>query len=199
MLIIQAHTLDAIFNTLARRANAAEYLPQFEAYLRLGLKAQGQCRATLETLAEIKYPKPVAFVQQANVANGPQQVNNAPQPAADTISRARESETSPNELFGALGGLYSSPYYSRVSPHSNAMNGWTAERRTRQGAAIHRWKPWERSTGPKTTEGKARAPAMLTAALCARCFANWRKSYGSRGTRSASGAFSTIVCASAPS
>lgn len=35
------------------------------------------------------------------------------------------------------------------------MNGWTAERRKRQAAAIHRWKPWERSTGPKTTEGKA--------------------------------------------
>jgi hypothetical protein len=36
------------------------------------------------------------------------------------------------------------------------MNGWTAERRKRQVAAILRWKPWERSTGPKTTEGKAR-------------------------------------------
>jgi hypothetical protein len=35
-------------------------------YLRLGLKAQSQCRATLETLAAIKNPRPVAFVQQAN-------------------------------------------------------------------------------------------------------------------------------------
>ncbi len=35
-------------------------------------------------------------------------------------------------------------------------NGWTSERRARQAALIHRWKPWERSTGPKTPEGKAR-------------------------------------------
>ena len=35
-------------------------------------------------------------------------------------------------------------------------NGWTLERRARQSALIQRWKPWERSTGPKTPEGKAR-------------------------------------------
>ena len=35
-------------------------------------------------------------------------------------------------------------------------NGWTLERRARQAALIQRWKPWERSTGPKTLEGKAR-------------------------------------------
>jgi len=42
------------------------------------LKAQSQCRTTIETLSEMKNPKPVAFVQQANIANEPQQVNNAP-------------------------------------------------------------------------------------------------------------------------
>jgi|GEM_PF-1739347 len=35
-------------------------------------------------------------------------------------------------------------------------NGWNLETRTRQGKLIHRWKPWERSTGPKTAAGKAR-------------------------------------------
>ena len=35
-------------------------------------------------------------------------------------------------------------------------NGWTSERRARQAALIQSWKPWERSTGPKTPEGKAR-------------------------------------------
>ena len=35
-------------------------------------------------------------------------------------------------------------------------NGWTAERRARQSEAIKRWRPWEQSTGPKTTEGKAK-------------------------------------------
>lgn len=36
-------------------------------------------------------------------------------------------------------------------------NGWTPERRARQAALIREWKPWERSTGPRTAEGKARA------------------------------------------
>ena len=35
-------------------------------------------------------------------------------------------------------------------------NGWTPERRARQAALIRTWKPWERSTGPRTDEGKAR-------------------------------------------
>lgn len=35
-------------------------------------------------------------------------------------------------------------------------NGWTEERKARQRAAIQRWKPWKRSTGPRTDEGKAR-------------------------------------------
>jgi hypothetical protein len=35
-------------------------------------------------------------------------------------------------------------------------NGWTQARRARQSKAIQRWKPWERSTGPRTAAGKAR-------------------------------------------
>lgn len=35
-------------------------------------------------------------------------------------------------------------------------NGWTEERKRKQAEAIRRWKPWEKSTGPKTEEGKAR-------------------------------------------
>ena len=100
MLLGQAQTLEAIFHELARRAalNMGEYLGASETYMRLALKAQSQCRATIETLAEIKNPKSVAFVQQANIANGPQQVNNGPPPAADA-SHARESKDRPNELL----------------------------------------------------------------------------------------------------
>lgn len=36
------------------------------------------------------------------------------------------------------------------------MNGWTAERRQRQAALIRTWRPWARSTGPKSETGKAR-------------------------------------------
>ena len=35
-------------------------------------------------------------------------------------------------------------------------NGWTLERRRRQGERIRIWKPWERSTGPRTQAGKER-------------------------------------------
>lgn len=33
-------------------------------------------------------------------------------------------------------------------------NGWTPERRAKQAEAIRRWKPWEKSTGPRTDDGK---------------------------------------------
>lgn len=99
MLFAHAQTLQTLFHELARRAglNMGEYLGAAETYMRLGLKAQAQCRATLETLAAIKNPAPVTFVRQANVAHGPQQVNNGAQPAE--ASRARESENPPNKLL----------------------------------------------------------------------------------------------------
>ena len=81
MLYGQAKTLETIFTSLARRATSQEYLKQFQAYLGMAMKAQAQCRATLEALAEIKNPRPVAFVKQANISGGHQQVNNGMQPA----------------------------------------------------------------------------------------------------------------------
>ena len=35
--------------------------------------------------------------------------------------------------------------------------GWTDERKARQAALIRSWKPWSRSTGPRTDAGKATA------------------------------------------
>ena len=73
-----------------------------ETYLRLALRAQAQCRATLETLAVIKNLQPVAFLRQAILRNGPQQVNDAPaQPGKS--SRARESENQQNKLEAKSG------------------------------------------------------------------------------------------------
>ena len=68
---MQAHTLDALFNESARRAgnNLGHYPDTVDKYMRLALMAQSQCRTTIETLAEIKNPRPVAFVKQANIAN----------------------------------------------------------------------------------------------------------------------------------
>ena len=100
-LTAQAATLDAIFNEMARRAalNMGEYLDATERYMRLALKAQGQCRATLETLAAIKNP-PVIFAKQANIAHGPQQVNNDGFPSSTrTRGHARKTDIAPNELL----------------------------------------------------------------------------------------------------
>ena len=36
-------------------------------------------------------------------------------------------------------------------------NGWTQARRLKQGRLIQGWKPWERSTGAVTLEGKAKS------------------------------------------
>lgn len=33
-------------------------------------------------------------------------------------------------------------------------NGWTSKRRKQQAEMIKNWKPWEKTTGPKTEAGK---------------------------------------------
>jgi len=105
-LTAQAATLDAVFNELARRAamSMSGHLTATEVYLRLALKAQSQCRATLQTLAEIKNPLPVAFVRQANIAAGPQQVNFGMQANGEIRARAENSVIQPNELLEASNG-----------------------------------------------------------------------------------------------
>lgn len=104
MLTAQAHTLDAVFNALAQKASTAMksgHLPSMEGYLRMALKAQSQCRTTLEALAEIKAPKSTTFVKQANIAQN-QQVNNGPTvngAAGHTRTHEKEINTSSNKLI----------------------------------------------------------------------------------------------------
>jgi len=94
MLFSQAATLESIFHNLAKRANAnSSNIDIFERLLRLGFKAQSQSRATLETLGKIKNPQPIAFVRQANIAHGHQQVNNG------DVPRTQENISVPNELL----------------------------------------------------------------------------------------------------
>lgn len=76
MLYGQALALQTMFTSLSRRAAANDNLKPYQVNLTLALKAQAQCRATLEALAEIKNPRSVSFVKQANIAQQ-QQVNNA--------------------------------------------------------------------------------------------------------------------------
>lgn len=108
MLYGQAQALQSIFMNLARRATKQEYLKQWEAYLRMALKAQNQCRMTLETLAAIKNP-PVVIARQANINNGgQQQVNNGSPTANEHFARehtrAANLTTEKTELLEASHG-----------------------------------------------------------------------------------------------
>lgn len=91
VLTHQFLTLDALFNNLAQRSGRQESFKGIEVLMRLALKAQAQARATAETLALMKNPMP--YIRQANIAHGPQQVNNG-QP-----TRAGKNQTVPNELL----------------------------------------------------------------------------------------------------
>jgi hypothetical protein len=79
MYISQAMALEVMFASLARRAKAQDKLLQYETHMRLALKAQNQCRATLQALVQLKQPSQTTFVKQANIAQGHQQVNNLPE------------------------------------------------------------------------------------------------------------------------
>lgn len=92
-LAAQANTLDLIFNSLVCKAAKSQQLAQFETFMRLALKAQSQCRTTYEALAEIKNPKPMAFIKQQNVGLN-QQINNDAVPL-----KHEKSVNSSNELL----------------------------------------------------------------------------------------------------
>lgn len=123
MLCAQAIALNAIFGEMARRSamNMGEYIDATDRYMRLALKAQGQCRATLETLAAIKNP-PV-FTRQANIANGPQQVNNSASFESSTHGRAHagENKIQPSKLLedGQNGSTYLDPGTATTATRGN--------------------------------------------------------------------------------
>ena len=105
MLANQAMTLDAIFNDMAQRSGRQDTYKGIEVLMRLALKAQSQARATAETLALMKNPMP--FIKQANIAHGPQQVNNGVaqvQQERDCKPAHAKQKTVTNELLGVEDG-----------------------------------------------------------------------------------------------
>jgi hypothetical protein len=92
MLLNQAHALQAMFYDLARTAKGQSNLTQIQALTTLALKAQSQCRATLQTLSDVKHPNQPTFIKQANIANGPQQVNNGCSTGVAAKPRTREEK-----------------------------------------------------------------------------------------------------------
>lgn len=101
MLINQAQSLQAIFTNFAERAQNQTGVVQIQTMLGLALKAQSQCRATLQTLVDVKYPRQATFIKQANIANQ-QQVNNGTPPAGEPSRE--EKPISANELLEAQYG-----------------------------------------------------------------------------------------------
>jgi hypothetical protein len=129
MLIAQAHTLDQIFMNLARRAVTQEYLKQWDTYMRMAMKAQSQCRMTLESLATLKNPQ-VVFARQANINNGgQQQVNNG---VTNHPSRAGDPEGKKSELLEASNG-------ERMDPGAQGTSG-SADPVMEAVGALHRAK-----------------------------------------------------------
>ena len=82
MLVSQMHTLDGMFNALARRAMDTTSVDQVKLWLTASLKAQRQCVQAAEALATLKNPAVFVGKQQINQSAGPMQVNNGtPSPA----------------------------------------------------------------------------------------------------------------------
>ena len=104
MLISQATALQTIFTSLARRASTQDSLRQYQTFLGLAMKAQAQSRATISALVDLKYPRQATFVKQANIAHGPQQVNNGaagadPEHYAQARTHGKKSESVQNKLL----------------------------------------------------------------------------------------------------
>lgn len=101
MLFGQASALQTIFTSMARRASVQQSLPQYQTYLGLALKAQAQSRATITALVDLKHPRQAAFIGQANLTTGPQQVNNVIHAAPDHGT----AQNPPNQLSGGADEL----------------------------------------------------------------------------------------------
>ncbi|NMM13585.1 MAG: hypothetical protein HHJ17_08625 [Rhodoferax sp.] len=86
MLVTQAIALQSIFTDLATRASAQTKAERADSLLLLALKAQSHSRATISTLADLKFPRQTTFVKQANVSHGPQQVVNGARAPAGPVA-----------------------------------------------------------------------------------------------------------------
>jgi len=75
ILAAQADALNSIFTEMARRsaANMGQYIGATESYMRLGLKAQAQCRATIEALDSLTSGR-VQTVKHVHVNDGGQAI-----------------------------------------------------------------------------------------------------------------------------
>jgi hypothetical protein len=123
-------------------------------YLRLALKAQAQAVRTIEALGELKNPRPVTFVRQANVAHN-QQVNNG------HPSQAGNSENQQSKLAGET---YELCQDSRASGIDGAACAPVATLETLDRAEVARgYRPVDL---PRRCEGYKPSPTLAICILC---------------------------------
>lgn len=138
-LLVQVLALDAVFRRALKDAHSLHDI-------RRALKAQARCRATFKILLALRAVAgdtkkfadsnegTIQRLEISCIANGlSNNERSAPAPALRPRSRP---------------GL---------GPAKRPRRSWSPERRARQAAAIRTWQPWEKSTGPRTAEGKARS------------------------------------------
>jgi hypothetical protein len=116
MLVAQAHSLDALFTELARRAtlNMGEYVGATESYGRLALKAQSNCRATLEALMKLHQPRE-QIVKHVHVNEGGQAV------VADHFHAGGGENGNTIKQSHAMGAAAASPALPGPDPEGNGV------------------------------------------------------------------------------
>lgn len=118
ILAAQAVALDTMFTELAGRsaANMGQYIDASERYMRLALKAQANCRATLEALAKLHQPREQT-VKHVHVNEGGQAI------VADQFHQhtgGRENGKS-NEQSHATGAAGDGPAMLGANPQGNGV------------------------------------------------------------------------------
>jgi hypothetical protein len=115
MLAAQAHSLDAMFTEMARRAamNMGDYIQASERYARLALKAQANSRATLEALVRLHQPRE-QIVKHVHVNEGGQAV------VADNFHSSGPAETPRAEMpsIGPRLNVRSATHSYRTAPYT---------------------------------------------------------------------------------
>ena len=91
MLMNQAVAMQSLSTRLIERGMQQSQMPNIEGFMRLALRAQAQSARTLQILGELK--NPTIFARQANIAHGPQQINNG------TIAGAPATQNTPNKVL----------------------------------------------------------------------------------------------------
>lgn len=115
ILTSQAVALNVAFNSFTMRAARQQDVRTIQMFLQLALKAQNQCRSTLDSLRELKQPSGTQFIKQANIAHN-QQINHGLIPTNNLNSQNELLENSNEWMDGRAQAKA-----ERVNPALEAM------------------------------------------------------------------------------